>query len=88
MRYDKQQLQNSINYFNQYTDEDKEMSCYYLGEELVQNSKLLDKFLSDENGGFDPDNEQHVKLFAKVDAINDLLSDLAHGVKFGHPGKQ
>ena len=84
MNYNKQQLQNSINYFNQYTDEDKEMSCYYLGEELVSNSKILDKFLSDENGGFDPDNEKHVKLFAKLDALNDLMQDLAHEIKFKH----
>ena len=84
MKYDKQQLQNSINYFNSYTDEDKEMSCFYLGEELVENSKILDRFLSDENGGFDPDNEKHVKLFAKLDSLNDLMQDLTHKIKFKH----
>lgn len=74
--YNKLDIIRTVRYFNEYTDEDRGMALYYLGEELIENAKRLDKFLSDENGGFDPNNEKHVRLFAKIDQINDELSDL------------
>ena len=76
MKYDKLSLIRSIQYFNDYDQDDKDTSLLYLGEELVENSKRLDKFLSDEDGGFDQDNDKHVKLFAKIDQLNEELASL------------
>lgn len=75
------EIQNSVNYYNEYSEEDKEMSRYYLGEELISNSKILDSFLSDANSNFDSNNPKHVRIFAKLDRVNDILQELAHDVK-------
>ena len=63
-------------HFNDLKEEDRNLSALYLGEELIENAKRLDRFLSDENGGFDPNNPKHVSLFARIDLINDELSEL------------
>ena len=76
MKYDKLSLIRSIQYFNDYDQDDKDTTLLYLGEELVENAKRLDKFLSDEDGGFDQDNDRHVKLFAKIDQLNEELYNL------------
>lgn len=76
MKYDKLSLIRSVQYFNDYDQDDKDTSLLYLGEELVANAGRLDKFLSDEDGGFDQDNDKHVKLFAKIDQLNEELEDL------------
>ena len=74
--YNKLDMIRTVRYFNEYTEEDRGMALYYLGEELIEGAKRLDRFLSDENGGFDPNNEKHVRLFAKIDLLNDELFDL------------
>lgn len=76
IKYDKLSLIRSVQYFNDYDQDDKDTSLLYLGEELVENAKRLDKFLSDEDGGFDQDNDKHVKLFAKIDQLNEELYNL------------
>ena len=76
MKYDKLSLIRSVQYFNDYEQDDKDTSLQYLGEELVRNAERLDKFLSDEDGGFDQDNDKHVKLFAKIDQLNEELESL------------
>ena len=76
MKYDKLSLIRSVQYFNDYEQDDKDTSLLYLGEELVRNAERLDKFLSDEDGGFDQDNDKHVKLFAKIDQLNEELESL------------
>ena len=76
MKYDKLSLIRSVQYFNDYEQDDKDTSLLYLGEELVRNAERLDKFLSDEDGGFDQDNDRHVKLFAKIDQLNEELYNL------------
>ena len=76
MKYDKLSLIRSVQYFNDYDQDDKDTTLLYLGEELVENAKRLDKFLSDEDGGFDQDNDRHVKLFAKIDQLNEELYNL------------
>jgi hypothetical protein len=62
------EIQNSVNYYNEYSEEDKD-------------SKILDSFLSDANSNFDSNNPKHVRIFAKLDRINDMLQELAHDVK-------
>ena len=68
-------------YFNRYTSEDKEMACNYMMEEMVENAKKLDMFMNGTNGKFDPENEKHVRIFAKCDIINDLLSSIVDDIQ-------
>jgi len=60
--------------------DDKDISLLYLGEELAANIKRIDSWLSDEAGykgnKFDPDNILHVRLFAKLDMLNDELENI------------
>jgi hypothetical protein len=63
-------------HFNDLKEEDRNLSAFYLGEDLIENAKRLDRFLSDENGGFDPNNPKHIRLIAKLDMLNDELGEL------------
>ena len=78
--YNKSSIVRSVRYFNEYEDDDKEMTLLYLGEELVEKIKRIDSWLSDEKGFegtmFDSDNIEHVRLFAKLDMINEELMDI------------
>ena len=67
--------------FNDMDSDDKETTLLYLGEELCSNAERLDRFLSDENGGFDPDNINHVRLFAKLDLLNSELENLLETIR-------
>lgn len=69
----KQKIQNRIDYFNEYTDEDKQMACQYMMEDFIENAKALDMFLNGNNSTFDPNNEKHVKIWAMIDIIGDEL---------------
>lgn len=77
----KHKIQSRIDYFNDYTDEDKEMACQYMAEDLVENAKKLDMFLNGVNSKFDPNNPKHVKIFAKMDIIGDELQMLVDEVE-------
>lgn len=77
----KHKIQSRIDYFNDYTDEDKEMACQYMMEEVVENAKRLDMFLNGINSKFDPNNPKHVKIFAKLDIIGDELQMLVDEVQ-------
>lgn len=77
----KHKIQSRIDYFNDYTDEDKEMACQYMAEDLVENAKKLDMFLNGINSKFDPNNPKHVKIFAKLDIIGDELQMLVDEVE-------
>ena len=77
----KHKIQSRIDYFNDYTDEDKEMACQYMAEDLVENAKRLDMFLNGINSKFDPNNPKHVKIFAKLDIIGDELQMLVDEVQ-------
>lgn len=78
--YNKNSIVRSVRYFNEYDKEDKEMSLLYLGEELVEKIKRIDAWLSDEKGFegnmFDVDDVDHVRLFAKLDCLNEELMDI------------
>jgi hypothetical protein len=53
IKYDRLATIRSTRYFNDMEQGDKEMSLQYLGEELIENSEIIDRFLSNENGGSD-----------------------------------
>lgn len=78
--YNKSSIVRSVRYFNEYEEEDKEMTLLYLGEELVEKIKRIDAWMSDEKGFegtmFDVDNMEHVRLFAKLDMLNEELMDI------------
>lgn len=78
--YNKSSIVRSVRYFNEYEEEDKEMTLLYLGEELVEKIKRIDAWLSDEKGFegtmFDVDNDDHIRLFAKLDMLNEELMDI------------
>ena len=78
--YNKSSIVRSVRYFNEYEEEDKEMTLLYLGEELVDKIKRIDAWLSDEKGFegamFDVDNDDHIRLFAKLDCLNEELMDI------------
>jgi len=80
IEYNKSSIVRSVRYFNEYEDDDKEMTLLYLGEELVEKIKRIDSWLSDEKGFegtmFDVDNMEHVRLFGKLDCINEELMDI------------
>ena len=80
IKYDKLSKIRLIRHFNDMDKDDKDISLLYLGEELVENIKRIDSFLSDEKGykgnKFDPDNINHVRLFAKLDLLNDELENI------------
>ena len=76
IKYDKLSKISLIRHFNEYSEEDCNLAAFYLGEELIENAKRLDRFLSNENGGFDRNNPKHVRLFAKLDMLNDELANL------------
>ena len=78
--YNKLNKIRSTRYFNDMESDDKEMTLLYLGEELVEKIKRIDAWMSDEKGFegtmFDVDNMEHVRLFAKLDMLNEELMDI------------
>jgi hypothetical protein len=82
--YNKSSIVRGVRYFNEYEDDDKETTLLYLGEELVEKIKRIDMFLSDEKGYegtmFDSDNNDHIRIFAKLDMINEELMDIIEKV--------
>ena len=80
IKYDKLSKIRLTRHFNDMGQDDKETSLLYLGEELVENIKRIDSWLSDEAGyegnKFDPDNINHVRLFAKLDLLNQELENI------------
>jgi len=80
IKYDKPSKIRATRHFNDMGQDDKETSLLYLGEELVENIKRIDSWLSDEAGyegnKFDPDNINHVRLFAKLDLLNQELENI------------
>ena len=80
IKYDKPSKIRATRHFNDMGQDDKETSLLYLGEELAANIKRIDSWLSDEAGykgnKFDPDNINHVRLFAKLDMLNDELENI------------
>ena len=80
IEYNKSSIVRSVRYFNEYEDDDKEMTLLFLGEELVEKIKRIDSWLSDEKGFegtmFDVDNDDHIRLFAKLDMLNEGLMDI------------
>lgn len=78
--YNKLNKIRSTRYFNDMESDDKEMTLLYLGEELVEKIKRIDAWMSDEKGFegtmFDVDNMEHIRLFAKLDMINEELMDI------------
>jgi len=80
IKYDRLSKIRLTRHFNDMDSDDKDISLLYLGEELVENIKRIDSFLSDEDGDrgnkFDPDNILHVRLFAKLDMLNDELENI------------
>ena len=78
--YNKLNKIRSTRYFNDMESDDKETTLLYLGEELVEKIKRIDAWMSDEKGFegtmFDVDNMEHVRLFAKLDMINEELMDI------------
>ena len=78
--YNKLNKIRSTRYFNDMEQDDKETALLFLGEELVEKIKRIDSWMSDEKGfegkKFDTDNIDHVRLFAKLDMLNDELMDI------------
>ena len=78
--YNKLSKIRATRYFNDMERDDKETALLYLGEELVQKIKRIDSWMSDEKGfegtKFDVDNNNHSRLFAKLDMLNDELMDI------------
>jgi len=78
--YNKLNKIRSTRYFNDMESDDKETTLLYLGEELVEKIKRIDAWMSDEKGFegtmFDVDNMEHVRLFAKLDMLNEELMDI------------
>ena len=78
--YNKLNKIRSTRYFNDMEQDDKETTLLYLGEELVEKIKRIDAWMSDEKGFegtmFDSDNDDHIRLFAKLDMINEELMDV------------
>ena len=78
--YNKTSLIRSVRYFNEYEEEDKTYSALALGEELMEKVKRIDSWLSDEKGfhgnKFDWDDDDHIRLFAKLDLLNEELMDI------------
>ena len=76
IKYDRLATIRSTRYFNDMEQGDKEMSLQYLGEELIENSEIIDRFLSNENGGFDCNNIKHARLFARIELLNEELENI------------
>jgi len=66
--------------FNDMDSDDQDTSLLYLGEELIENIQKIDSWMSDENGDrgnkFDPTNINHVRLFAKLNMLNEELESI------------
>jgi hypothetical protein len=80
IKYDKLSKIRLTRGFNDMESDDKETALLYLGEELTEKIKRIDSWMSDEKGfegnKFDPDNINHVRLFAKLDMINEELENI------------
>jgi len=80
IQYDKLSKIRLTRHFDDMEQDDKETALLYLGEELVENIKIIDSWLSDEAGykgnKFDSDNINHVRLFAKLDMLNEELENI------------
>jgi len=80
IKYDKLSKIRSTRYFNDMESDDKETTLLYLGEELCEKIKRIDSWMSDEDGDrgnkFDPTNINHVRLFAKLDMLNEELENI------------
>lgn len=88
IQFNKELLKRREDVFVDYDEDDKETAAFYLGEALIENTRMLDKWLSDVNGyngiKLDPSNPAHARMFAKLDAINDELSDIVDQVIVGY----
>ena len=90
IKYDKASLERCQDIFNEYEEDDKETTLLYLGEDLKSVAAAFDKWLSWENGlvrefqvaeaKFDRTNKKHVRIFAKLDMINDELGELLNSL--------
>ena len=88
IKYDKALLERHQDIFNEYEEDDKETTLLYLGEDLKSIAAAFDKWLSWENGlvnqvaeaKFDRTNKKHVRIFAKLDMINDELGELLNSL--------
>ena len=80
IQYKKDLLKRYEEIFNEYDEYDKDCAALHLGEDLQENTKMLDQWLSDVNGfegvKFDSNDPEHMRIFAKLDMINDELSDI------------
>ena len=80
IKYDKLSKIRLTRGFNDMDSDDKDTSLLYLGEELIENIQKIDSWMSDEAGDggnkFDPDNINHVRLFAKLNMLNEELENI------------
>lgn len=83
--YNKKDIERSVNYFNEYTEEDKDCGLYYLGEELKEKMRDIDHFLSNTNGfygnKFNSKDKEHVLIFAKLQCINEAINDITDDIE-------
>lgn len=88
IQFNKELLKRHEKEFTDYDEDDKETAAFYLGEALIENMDMLDKWLSGVNGyngiKFDPSNPAHARMFAKLDAIGDVLGDIVNQVIVGY----
>jgi hypothetical protein len=80
IKYDKLSKIRLTRGFNDMDSDDQDTSLLYLGEELIENIQKIDSWMSDEAGDrgnkFDPTNINHVRLFAKLNMLNDELENI------------
>ena len=91
IQYQKDLLQRYEEIFNEYEEDDKECAALHLGEDLQENTKMLDQWLSNVYGfkgiKFDSNDPEHMRIFAKLDMINDELSDIVNKLIVGYANK-
>ena len=91
IQYRKGLLERHEEIFNEYEADDKETAALYLGEDLQENATIIDKWLSDVYGfnsiKFDSNDPEHIRIYAKLDMINDELSDIINKLIVGYANK-
>ena len=66
--------------FMEKTGSEIETAATLIGEDLVENARAVDNFFSSANSKFNCTDPDHIRLLAKMDIVNDLITDLAHKV--------
>ncbi len=71
-------------YFDECTEDEQEMELQHLGEEMIENAKIIDSWMSDIKGfkgnKFDTNNNRHRRLFAKLTMLNAELEEIFEAI--------